>query len=171
MSDSNFKPFTPIDDDDAKSGSLVSVELFQALANNLNYLIDSMPVGSIVPVLVGLPGVPEPDPTIWKLCDGSKVTDQNSKLHDQTLPDYRGRYMKGCTTAGRTGEVGGSNTRSFAHNHGGLTLFNDVGGDNSDTDEDYITVYPHQHPISTDLAEPVNVEPVHIVVNFYIKIR
>jgi hypothetical protein len=164
--------FTPIDDAVAdKFGNLVSVETFEGLANNLNYLIDSMPIGSKVPILVGLPGVPAPDPTIWRLCEGGKVTDQNSKLHDQTLPDDRGRYPKGASTIGQSGLLGGTNFKSFAHSHGGQTLANDNGDDNSDTDDDYITIYQHTHPIPTDLATPVNLEPVHIRVSFYIKIR
>lgn len=165
--------YSPIDDTGAdKFGNLVSIETFSALANNLNALLDSMPIGSKVPILVGLAGVPTPDPTIWRLCEGGVVTDPNAKLHDQTLPDDRGSFPKGSTTIGQSGVKAGTSTASWSHNHGGNTGDWDMGDDNSDTDDDYITVHKlHHHPISSDLTTPVNVEPAHIRVKFYIKIR
>jgi len=164
--------FVAIDDSGAdKFGNLVSVETFKQLALNLNALIDSMPIGAKIGIL-DLPGLPTPDPTIWQLCEGGVVTDQNAKLHDQTLPDDRGKYPKGCSTIGQSGTVAGSNTKDFSHNHSGHTASHNMGPDNSDTDDDYITVgIDHAHPISTDLTGARNIEPVHICIRFYIKVR
>jgi hypothetical protein len=165
--------FTPIDDDSSsRFGDLVSVETFTSIANDLNYLMDSMPIGSVIPVLIGLPGVSEPDSTIWKRCDGSILVDQNSKLHDHALPNLAGLYMKGHTTLGEVGENGGSNTKAWDHNHGGLTQPFSIPSDNSDTDSDYITVNSdHSHPMPSGLNVPVNIEPIHIRVVHYIKVR
>jgi hypothetical protein len=165
--------FNPIDDDGAdKFGNLVSVETFQTLANNLNAMMKSMPVGAKVPILIGLPGVPDPDPSIWQPCEGGVTIDQRSPLRDQVLPDDRGRYPKGASTVGQAGQVDGSNERSFSHSHGGNTEDFDAGKDNGDNDDDFITIDKlHHHSISADLVEPYNVEPVHIRLKFYIKIR
>lgn len=168
--------FTPIDDNGSSQfGNLVSVETFTQLATNLNALIHSMPIGTKIMILTGLPGVPEPDPSIWAPCEGGVVTDQNSPLHDQTLPDDRGHYPKGCTTIGQAGNTAGTHSKSWPHNHSGLTGTNtiqsDNNDDNADTDDDYITVYPHNHPIAPDLRNVIDVQPVHIRVRYYIKIR
>lgn len=162
--------FTPLDDDLAKYGELVSVEAFHGITEALNYLIDSMPIGSIVPMLVGIPGMPTLDPRLWQVCEGGMITEQRSELHDNAAPDLRNRYMKGADLPGLAGFTGGSNTRSFSHNHGGVTQFNPIGGDNSDTDDDYITIYSHTHPISADLTSTINIEPRHFRVLHYIKI-
>ena len=165
--------FTGIDDTPSdKFGVLVSVETFTQLTTNLNYLVDSMPIGSKVPILIGLVGVPTPDPTIWMPCEGGTVDDQTSKLHDQTVPDDRGLFPKGATNIGSAGLTGGSNTNSWPHAHSGRTQDYDVGDDNGDTDDDYITVNKlHSHGIFSDLVGPYNIEPVHIRVRFYIKVR
>lgn len=165
--------FVPIDDTPAdKFGVLVSVETFTGLTANLNYMLDSMPIGSKVPILVGLAGVPTPDPTIWMPCEGDTVTDENSKLRDQAVPDDRGLYPKGATTVGTAGETAGSNTGNWNHAHSGRTQDFDVGDDNGDTDDDYITVNKlHSHGIFSDLVDDVNIEPIHIRVRCYIKVR
>lgn len=116
-----FNPFTGIDDNMTDAGDIVSVEVFQQLAQNCNYLIDSMPIGSIVPICVGLTGVPTPNPDIWQECDGSVITNQNSPMHGQTVPDHRGRYLKGQSSTGTIGFYGGSNTKTLTHGHGGGT--------------------------------------------------
>lgn len=162
--------YNPLDDDLSTYGDIVSVEVFNGIATGLNYLIDSMPIGTIVPILSGFVGVPTPDSRLWKLCDGSVVTDQNSSLRDQATPDMRDRFMKNAAIPGLAGNTGGSNIKDLTHNHTGLTLPNYIGDDNADTDDDYITIYPHQHPVSPDLG-PQNVEPVHLRVLHYIKIR
>jgi hypothetical protein len=163
--------FIPLDDTlAAKFGDLVSTETFSTLTSNLNYLIDSMPVGSIMPIMYGLQGVPLPDPSMWLLCEGGTVQDQNSKLHGQAIPDLRGNYLKGASSIGLAGRSAGSNTKNFAHSHGGQTQRNSNGSDNGDSDDDYITIYEHSHPISVDLGVK-NIEPLNICIRFYLKIR
>jgi hypothetical protein len=163
--------FNPIDDDLIDYGLINSSELFTAIADNLNYLIDSMPVGSVVPILIGLTGVPTPDPSVWQLCNGSMVTNPASPLRGSTTPDYAtvGRYMRTFTTVGEIGNYGGSNTKDLTHNHDGQTGLQ-AGDDQSDTDNDHFTMADHRHTVSSDLTTAVNFEPSHIRVSHYIKI-
>jgi hypothetical protein len=168
-----FFPFVFLDDNLSDAGDLVSVEMFRQLAQNLNYLVDSVPVGKVVPILVGLPGVPLPDPLMFHPCDGSLITNENSRMHNTNAPnmaDAEGRYLKGFTTLGTVGSTGGDNYKNLSHAHGGSTAVFDPGGDNSDTDEDFITVDDHSHPISSDLGSHINFEPVHIRIKHYVKI-
>lgn len=161
--------FDKQDDDLSNYGELVSVEAFSAITKNLNYLIDSMPVGSIIPILAGMPGVPTPDPRLWQLCDGSMITEQRSELHDNPTPDFKDRYSKGADSPGLAGQTGGANEKSFNHDHGGITSFYD-NADNSEFGVNFLTFHPHAHLISFDLPGTNNVEPSHFRVLHYIKI-
>lgn len=169
-----FTPFVFLDDNLSDAGDLVSVEMFQQIANNCNHLVDAMPVGSIVPIMVGVPGVPTPDPLIWHPCDGTEITNPNSTMHNTLAPDYTaadGRYMKGFVNAGTIGNYGGANNISLQHSHGGFTDNYTIEEDNGDTDTDFITVHQnHRHPLNNDLIGPYNFEPVHFRVLHYIKI-
>jgi hypothetical protein len=162
--------FTPLDDDLSTYGELISVEAFQGIATGINYLIDSMAPGQIICILTGLPGCPTPDSRLWQLCDGSLITDENSDLRGSNTPDMRDRFMKGANTPGEAGTASGSNTKTFAHSHGGVTQANPA-PDNGEFGVNYLTIYSHTHTIPTALAAAVNVEPVHYRVEHYIKIR
>lgn len=164
-------PFAPLDDTLSDSGDLVSVEVFQQIAHNCNYFIDSMPIGSVIQVMTGDGITPTPDPTIWQECDGSIVTNQASPLRDNPTPNYAdvgGRYMRGYVNPGTIGFYGGSNTRNLTHNHGGTQL--NVQPRNADTDDDFTTAADHSHPIDFDLPSDHNMEPAHFKIKHYIKI-
>lgn len=81
-----FIPFVPMDDDIEKYGEIVSVEYFQTLTNNLNYLIDAVPVGRITPIYV-VGSLNIPDPRFWQECDGAPITDLISPLRGHNTPD------------------------------------------------------------------------------------
>lgn len=161
--------FNPIDDTTGEYGDLVSVETFAAIADAVNYLIDSMPVGSIVPIFVGFPGVPTPDPAFWQECDGSIVTNGNSPLFGEAVPDHTdGRYLKGASTIGEVGNFGGSLTKNLAHDHGGRTDVKEFER-RSDSDDDGWNVRDHDHSVPSDMGE-IEFEPAHIRIKHYIKI-
>lgn len=164
--------FIQIDDNQTDFGDLVSVELFGQLADNINHLIDAMPVGTIIPILHGLPGVPTPDADIWQECDGTTITHPLSPIRNTIAPDYKteGRYMRMFTNAGEIGNFGGGNTKNLSHNHGGQTGENGGMSDNADTDDDFWTGKNHSHSISTDLGI-YNFEPIHVRIKHYIKIN
>lgn len=164
--------FVQLDDNITDFGDLVSVEMFMQLCDNINHLIDAMPVGTIIPILHGLPGVPTPDANIWQECDGAPVTHSLSPIRNTNTPDYKtdGRYTRMFTNIGEVGNFSGSNFKNLAHDHGGQTGPNPGIPDNADTDDDFWTGKDHTHSISNDLGT-YNFEPVHIRIKHYIKIN
>ena len=164
--------FIEINDNLADFGDLVSVEFFGQLGDNINHLIDALPVGSIVPIAHGFPGVALPDADIWQECDGSMIVHPLSPIRNTVAPDYKtdGRYMRMFDTIGEVGNFGGSNTKNLGHSHGGETQDNPGMATNADTDNDFWSGKNHRHSISADLGI-VNFEPVHHKVKHYIKIN
>lgn len=164
--------FIQIDDNQTDFGDLVSVELFGQLRDNINHLIDAMPVGTIIPILHGLTGVPTPDSNIWQECDGSAITHPLSPIRNTIAPDYKteGRYMRMYTNPGEIGNLSGSNTKNLSHNHGGQTGINGAIPQNADTDDDFWTAKDHTHSISSALGV-FNFEPLHCRIKHYIKIN
>lgn len=176
-----FAPFTEINDNVADAGDLISVEAFQVIANNINALIDSMPPGTIIPILTGFTGVPTPNPLLWQLCDGAPITNPDSPLRGQNTPDYvdpaagpigGGRYMRGYINAGTIGNYGGTNQGNFAHSHGdgGFTQDKSTPVANSDSDNDFMSVLGHKHSIPVGLTQLIDMQPPYICVHHYIKI-
>lgn len=169
--------FTPLDDDDVKAGTLVSVETFSSIADNINYLMDSAAVGKIAIILYGLPGVPIPNPKYWQEVDGSEVTEEDSPIRGTTLPNnkLRGQYLRGCDVIGDVGNHGGDNLKNLRHNHGGTTtILADVDPEtlhtNQDNDQYNCTPF-HTHTLLGDLSATQNFEPAHIRIRTYMKIR
>jgi hypothetical protein len=167
--------YSPIDDNVSTPGALVSKEAFEVLANNINYLIDSLPVGSIRCFVQGIPGMPDVDPSIWQECDGTAITNEFSELRGAATPDYRaagGRYMRGFTNGGTIGNYGGSNTKTLNHSHGGQTNVSRDDGDGGNGEDSMFPVGPpHSHGVPSDLGGTYNFEPVYTTVRHYIKIR
>lgn len=168
--------FTPIDNDLTLYDEIVSVELFSAITAGLNYLIDATPVGTIMPILYGLTGVPAPDSEIWQLCDGSAITNVNSPLVGHNTPDFTdGRMIKGAVSAGTPGTRGGSHTGDLRHNHGGSTSGLNWAPHNGQSKNDHdfhAFASGHQHTISSDSSmSAVNLDPIHVKIKQYIKIN
>lgn len=163
--------FTPIDDDDTNHGDLLSVELFAKIADNVNYLIDSNPVGKVIMVLYGLTSVPLPDPNYWQLCDGSPIIDPLSPLVGFNTPDYTdvGRFLRGFSTLGQVGNFSGSHTKNLSHSHGGATGADMT--DQCDNDNDFFGGVAHVHSITPNLGSAINFEPPHTRILHFIKIR
>lgn len=176
--------FTPIDDDLTKYDEIVSIELFNAITEGLNYLIDATPVGTILPI-ISFFGFPAPiDADVWQICDGSAITNVNSPLVGYNTPDFSdGRMVKGAASAGTPGTRGGSHTRDLRHDHGGTTGINwtIARGQTNGSDTDYHSFDTgHSHSLDNNNLNPggtggdmsvVNLDPVHIKVSHYIKIQ
>ena len=62
-------------------------------------------------------GVAEDLPENWKICDGQRVDDPLSPLNGQTLPDLRGRFVRGAMES-TVGTQGGADTYQQTHSHG-----------------------------------------------------
>jgi hypothetical protein len=163
----------PIDNSRGDWSKLVSIETFTEIANALNHLIDSCPVGTIMPICTGLTGVPAPDATVWQECNGSEITEQLSALRGQLTPDLRGKYLKGAASLSTSGILGGANEKNLNHSHGGRTLDFHLGPDKriADDEDDYWEARDHSHAMNADLPTPINFEPVHIRIKLYLKIR
>lgn len=165
--------FTPLDDNLEEYGDIVSVEFFKGLTDNLNYLLDSAPVGEISAFLI-LTGINEPDPRFWQECDGSDVLDQTSPLRGYPTPDMTqtgGLYLKGTDLLASAGQVAGSHEKNLAHDHSGLTQNHHV-DNNADTDDDRWSGHnDHAHHMPSDLNTPIDFQPEHGRFRHYIKIN
>jgi len=165
-----------IDDDRALFGVISSNELATELAENITLMDLLIPLGEIVPILVGLTGVPAVDANVFQLCDGSEITNANSPLRtiggsQKFTPNMSNRYIKVPTVFGQSGQVGGVNVETgLSHDHFGIT------GDFTspeavDQDDDLQeSAFIHAHPIAVGLSS-IPVEPPFIGVKFYMRIQ
>lgn len=157
-------------------GDVVPFELATALKINIDYMSAFCPVGAIAPILYGMPGVPLPDPNMWQECDGSEIINPNSPLRSQGgsprfTPNMLDRYIRMPINFGVAGNSGGTNvTLTFRHNHGGRTNVAGVGGAIKGG-YDKRHARSHDHGINTSFNDPMNVEPPHYVVRFYMRIQ
>lgn len=92
------------------SGELTYTDNDVLTAANLNDSIDEVtpPIGAVVAWLKSFTGVPATLPTGWVECNGQALSDADSPLNGQTIPDLNGssgteRFLRGQTTSGGTG--------------------------------------------------------------------
>jgi hypothetical protein len=166
-----------IDDDlISKFGDIVATELMQSFKDNIDFMSSFCPIGEVIPILVGMPGVPDPDPNIFQECDGSEITNENSPLRSQGgsprfTPNMIGRYIRVPVNFGLSGNSGGYNTTlQFKHSHGGRTDTVGTGGAiRSGFNKRHAR--SHSHEIKESFTTPVNVEPRFYTVKFYMRIQ
>lgn len=85
-------------------GSITTPKL-AAEAVNSTKIVGSIipPVGSILPFLKSLSGVPSL-PSGWVECNGQTLSDADSPLNGQVIPNLNGgKYLKGAAASGATG--------------------------------------------------------------------
>lgn len=70
-------------------------------ALSFNHLV---PIGAIIPWAKSFNNVPS-IPDAWLECDGSVISDSESPMNGETLPDLNGNnnFLRGNTTSGGTG--------------------------------------------------------------------
>lgn len=157
-------------------GDIVAWQLSTALKVNIDFMSAFCPVGNIVPILVGMTGVPTPDSNIWQECDGSEIVNENSPLRSQGgspryTPNMIDKYLRVPTNFGLSGNQGGVNaTLVFKHNHGGTTNTVSTGGD-VDSGHNKRHTKNHSHKINTSFSNPINIEPPFYTVKFYMRIQ
>jgi hypothetical protein len=74
-----------------------------------------VPVGTVISWWRATANTPLPSDE-WAIADGSVVTDSESPLYGQTLPDLTDRFIMGVD-ADSIGQAGGSNTLNLSHSH------------------------------------------------------
>jgi hypothetical protein len=160
-------------------GDIISNELLAEFKANIDFMSAFCPVGSVAPIMVGLPGVPEPDPNIWQECNGLEIINPNSPLRSQGdslryTPNMINRYIRVPINFGFAGNPGGYNeTLQFKHNHGGRTTTAGTGGDvkSGSFFGGRKHTRNHSHKINNSFPNPVNVEPPFYTVKFYMRIQ
>ena len=167
-----------IDDNNVDFGSIVSFELKEQLKEGIDFMDLVIPVGEIVSILTGIPGVPDPDPNVWQECNGSEIVNPGSPLRSiggqqYFTPDMTNRYIKVPEIFGQSGQPGGFNsTFFFRHRHAGVT-----GVHNTPEDVDHSSVareaaFSHAHPINYSFdGAPVNIEPPYYTVKWFMRIQ
>lgn len=157
---------------------VVSTELAGFLKLNIDFFQSLCAIGTIAPILTGLPGVPDPDPNFFQLCDGSEIVNENSPLRTKGVnqhftPNMVDRFVMMVKPSGQSSGVSGgeNNTYAFKHNHGGYT---GSVSSNSDVDHSHNTneaAFTHNHTIAYDFNYPVNAEPPYYTVKYYMRIQ
>lgn len=165
--------FTPMDDSEAREGTIVSNDFFTQLATNIAYLLKNMPVGTVIPILSGFPSIPEPNPNLWQLCDGSLITNPNSPLINKNTPVLTAdRYLIKAGFGGDIGTIGGFNIISdFGHDHFSYTEFSTQNPSQQYEEDNFaFNTKAHQHLIPPSLSGATDVTPRNITIKHYIKI-
>lgn len=169
--------FTKIDADDLKFGDVVSYEVGTALKENIDLLSLVVPVGEVVPIMVGMPGIPTPDSNMWQECDGSEITNENSPLRtvgDQVhnVPDLREKYIQVPQIFGESGQVGGYNDNYiFRHNHAGVTAAHLAPQDADASNSQHRVDTLHSHTIDWAFDYAYNVEPPFYTMKWFMRIQ
>lgn len=114
---------------DSDLSTSIAQALWQKAAQVCEYVNLSFPVGMLMFFHGSQEGLPSfPDPKYWQYADGSVVSNSNSPINGQTLPDLRGKFFKHPATGQIALTYAGVDSIDFTHNHGGLTTSNtDVG--------------------------------------------
>jgi hypothetical protein len=114
----------------------------------------AVPIGGIVPWAKNFTGVPTL-PEQFLECDGSVISDAESPLNGQTLPNLNGNnnYLRGGTTSGSTGGA-------LTHTH---TVGVAGGGNHPRGDATNAGTGSHTHSLSSTNHEPPYYQVVWIM--------
>ena len=122
-----FDPTLP-----ANNAEILSAELRDQF-NGLKAIIDAgnVPVGCVLAYLKTLSGIPAL-PNSWVECNGQVLSDAQSPLNGQTIPNLNGasggtqRFLRGASASGGTG---GTETHTHSYDvTDGAAAANDAGG-------------------------------------------
>jgi hypothetical protein len=150
----------------------VSKALWKKAVDLSHYVNLSYPIGMLLFINNSQAGLPTiPDPNYWQFADGSVVSNSDSPLNGQTLPDLRGKFFKHPANGQAQMVVAGQNSVALPHNHGGVTgTANDIDSVRlDDGTERGQALGAHAHSIST--STPIfNCIPAYLEVQVYIRI-
>jgi len=166
-----------INDQITEYAKILSQELATTIHYNSLLLNTIIPIGSVIPIMTNIPGVPAPDLNIFQECDGSEITNENSPLRsiggeNRYVPNLIEHYLRVPSTFGLSGQNGGVNDSTlFAHNHGGVTGYQENDEDGDPSGDEFMAARRHRHGINSDLVNPLNVEPPYFTVRFFMRIQ
>jgi hypothetical protein len=166
--------YTPVHNEEVAYQATINEETIKKIIYNNNWLLDLMPLGSIVALQTNQPGGGTPDPNIYQFCDGSEITNSNSPirsigLNQRFVPDLRAKFPRAANNL-LTNPISGTWEHNLAHGHGtggpssiGATITANK-GDRRRRDV-------HNHSVPDQYASPTIIEtPAYIAYNFYMKI-
>lgn len=151
--------------------STISQATWQKAAGLMSYINAALPIGIIVYVRTTQDNLPElPEPKYWQYCDGSPVTNTLSPMFGQNVPDHRERFIKHPSDTETDLSTGGVDSKTFPHDHGGVTgSGNPRGPFNADNNDNFSGPFIHTHPIAS--ASPSSdIKPSYRDLKAYIRI-
>jgi hypothetical protein len=155
-------------------GTTIATAIWKRLVDHVNFVNHHMPVGMVIMVQQGASfgSISWPLPTIsscWQFCDGSPVTNPDSPLYGQNVPDLTGRFLKHGTTIGT---LGGAETINLQHAHSGwtgVTLDAEFSNPRTDDDNERKGFNNHRHGLSNSLST-VSKVPIYGELQPYMRI-
>lgn len=141
---------------------------------------DRDPVGTIKSYATSFTGVPSNNITaFWKICSGAVLSDAESPLNGQTLPDLNStqRFLRGSTTSGSTGGSDSHVHKVYDWDTGtsNVAIASDTGGNDSKVyDSSGAAINPTNTDgcISVDMyTTSVSTLPSYYEVTYYMKVK
>lgn len=165
---STVKKFRDVERD---FGTTEAQALWQKAARIVNYVAACQPVGRLMFFHATQPGLPfTPDTRYWQLANGATVTNTNSPLLGQTLPDLRDKFIRHPAFSESDRSTGGSDTLSLGHSHGGFTDYTDDRDDfQLDNGEERREANVHRHAIGAALGI-INIVPSYRALQIWVRI-
>lgn len=152
-------------------------ELVAKIAANNNFLLDLIPIGTVIFFNNNQSQGASLDSQVWQICDGSEITNPLSPIrslgiYNNFTPDLRNKYPRGANDQ-IANNSGGSFNHNILHSHGtGVAGGGGAGMDeDSKGDVDQRHAVPHTHGIPNAFANPTVIEaPKYVYLNAYMKV-
>lgn len=152
-------------------GTSIAQSLWLKVGQLQNYINDSYPIGMLLFMVNSQDELPAtPDLNYWKFCDGTVISNANSPMNGQAVPDFRNRFWRHQQTGEILLSVAGNDSLNFAHNHGGVSSSDPwFGTIDMDTGGERALPIPHSHPIASALGVTSMVPP-YFAVQVYVRV-
>jgi len=155
-------------------GTTIASSIWLKIINNHAWVERNIPIGFLLPFHRDLqpvsgPALPDPTSDIWQFCDGTVISDSDSPIDGQAVPDLRSSFLKG--TSGTQFVTGGQETISLFHDH--ITGFTDnrQPDTQADNNNDLQSGIVHNHPVTNDLSLLEDIVPLHIEYHIYMRYK
>lgn len=169
--------YTPMLDEEVDVDRPVSEELVRKLFQNINLLLNLVPIGGVEVFNVNQVGVPEPSVTLFQYCNGDEITDATSPLASSGLshyytPDIRSKYVRGADGSETLlTETGGNTTVNLAHDHTGFVgNVTKAPGESFGFGGIYGGDLTHKHSLASALGS-VTLDLANFTVAYFLKIN